>query len=437
MTSAVAVIDKLAYGGNGVCRIDGKVCFVPFSCPGDQLRLRMTSQKKSYSTAAISEVLQPSADRTAPLCPIFEACGGCHWQQIQYPVQLEQKRQIFAETLWRGARVPSELIRDTLASPLEYGYRSRVRFKVSAQSGELRIGFYRNSSHVVEDAKNGCPVVNPVINEILRCFRLILTHFSGVKYIDQICIDTGDQTAVATVHYSGKELKGIKTFLIEHSSGLGPCTGLFLQAGQKAAPEKLWGSSEIRYLMPQRDPEKPPLLLSYLPGGFAQINQMQNVAILSIIRKFGDFKSTEKLLDLYCGNGNFTIPLAGEVASVLGIEGSEGSIRSADYNSSRNDVKNAQFVCDDVKAALRRLVAEGRSFDVVLLDPPRTGAGDSVPELASLNPAKIIYVSCDPSTLARDCGLLAGYGYRIVESVPLDMFPQTYHLESVTLLTKE
>lgn len=437
MTSSMTVIDKLAYGGNGVCRIEGKVCFVPFSCPGDQVHLRMTNQKKSYSMAAITEILQPSPARTVPPCPIFGICGGCSWQHVQYPVQLEQKRQIFAETLWRGARVGADQVRDTVASPLEYSYRSRVQFKVSASSGTLSIGFYRNGSHVVEDAGNGCLVARAEINEIMSCFRSVLMGFGGAVFIDQISIDAGEQGVVAIVHYTGKDLTGIRRFLVAHSSELGPCTGLFLQAGQKSALEKLWGSNEISYSMPHKNPDQPPLLLSYLPGGFAQINQVQNVAILSIIRRFGDFSSTDNLLDLYCGNGNFTIPLASEVASVLGIEGSEGSISSANSNKVRNAVQNVTFVCNDVKIALRRLVSERQLFDVVLLDPPRAGAGEVVPDIVGLNPARIIYVSCDPSTLARDCGVFAGYGYRVIESVPLDMFPQTYHLESVTLLIKE
>ncbi len=437
MPSATAVIDKLAYGGNGVCRIEGKVCFVPFSCPGDQLRLRLTSQKKSYSLAEISEILRPSAARTLPPCPIFGVCGGCSWQHVQYPLQLEQKKQIFAETLWRGARVPLELIADTVASPLHYGYRSRVQFKVSFIGGRLRIGFYRTGTHVVEDAGQGCPIAMPFINEILGCFRSILTDYNDPGCVDQISIDAGVQGAVAIVHCSDSALSGLRTFLKERISELESCSGLFLQSGRKAGLEKVWGNDEISYFMPQLNPDLAPYSLSYSPGGFAQINQAQNVAILSIIRTFADFRSTDRLLDLYCGNGNFTIPLAGQVASALGVEGSELSIRSANANKTCNAVHNVQFVCNDVKIALQELVSAGQRFDVVLLDPPRNGAGEVVADIAELAPFKIIYVSCDPSTLARDCGLLAGHGYRVVRSVPLDMFPQTYHLESVTLLIKE
>jgi len=437
MTSATAVIDKLAYGGNGVCRIEGKVCFVPFSCPGDQLRLRLTSQKKSYSLAEISEILQPSVARTVPPCPIFGVCGGCSWQHVQYPLQLEQKRQIFAETLWRGARVPAELIAETVASPLQYGYRSRVQFKVSAGGGNLRIGFYRNGSHSVEDAGQGCPVAMPIINEIMGCFRSILTDYADVKYIDQISIDVGVQGAVAIVHCSGNDLSGLRAFLKKRIAELGSCSGLYLQSGRKDGLEKLWGDAEISYFMPQLNHDLAPYSLSYSPGGFAQINQAQNVAILSIIRTCADFRSTDNLLDLYCGNGNFTIPLAGQVASALGVEGSEVSIRSANANKTRNAIHNVQFVCNDVRAALRELVSARQRFDVVLLDPPRNGAGEVVADIAELAPSRIIYVSCDPSTLARDCGLLAVQGYSVVRSVPLDMFPQTYHLESVTVLIKE
>lgn len=437
MTTSIAVIDKLAYGGNGICRIEGKVCFVPFSCPGDKVLLRISSQKKSYSTAEITEVLQPSLDRAIPPCPIFGSCGGCSWQHIQYPVQLDQKRQIFAETLWRGGRVDGNTIRDVVASPLEYGYRSRVQFKVSVNNGKLRIGFYRNSSHVVEDASNGCLVARPVINEIMGCFKAILADFDEVGFIDQISIDTGEHGAVAIVHYTGKVLTGIRAFLLKHSTILGPCTGLFLQAGKNRELEILWGSNEIRYSMPHSNPDRPSFNLSYLPGGFAQINQTQNTVLLSIIRRLCGFNSSDKLLDLYCGNGNFTIPLAADVASVLGIEGSGGSIRSARLNATCNGMQNIEFVCSDVHIALQQLVKADRLFDVVLIDPPRAGAGDVVSDIVRLNPNKIIYVSCDPSTLARDCGLFAGHSYQVVESIPIDMFPQTYHLESVTLLIKE
>lgn len=436
MALPCATIDKLAFGGNGVCRIDGKVCFVPYSCPGDELSLRISSQKKSYSTASIAEIINPSPSRTVPECSIFGACGGCSWQHISYPAQLEYKRKILAETFWRGARVPAELIDEVVPASQPYGYRSRLQFKVSAQNGKLRIGFYRQGTHQVEDAAGGCPIAAPVINQVLNSFRSIFQSYPDVELISQLSIDAGDSGAVVIIHHSGRVTSKSRGYFIARSGDFGPCTGLFIKAEGQSQSEKLWGSSDISYRMNRAPPDQMPLLLTYPPGGFAQVHQLQNISMLSVIRRLGAFTSIEHLLDLYCGNGNFSLPLASEVASVVGIEGNADSIRAAEYNRELNKVANARFFCDDVTSGILRLVDQGRKFDTVLLDPPRSGAGDAVSGIAGLQPNKIIYVSCDPSTLARDCGLLSGCGYSVVKSVPIDMFPQTFHIESVTLLCR-
>jgi 23S rRNA (uracil1939-C5)-methyltransferase len=432
----VAIIDKLAFGGNGVCRIDGKVCFVPFSCPGDEVSLRITAQKKSYCIAEIVEIITPSPSRTVPECAIFGECGGCSWQHISYSAQLEHKRIILAETLWRGARVPADRIDAVVAASQQYGYRNRLQFKVSVRNGKLRIGFYRLSSHQVVDAAGGCPVAAPAINQVLNSFRILLQSYPDIESISQISIDSGDSGAVVVLHHDGVVTSKGREYLIERCGEFGPCTGLFLKTGNQSCCEKVWGDPEITYRMSRANPDQAPVVLSYPPGGFAQVHQLQNLSMLTVIRRLGAFTSTEALLDLYCGNGNFSIPLAAEVASVVGIEGNSGSIQAAESNREFNRVANARFFCDDVTVGVRRLVEEGRIFDTVLLDPPRAGADTAVPGIVALRPNKIIYVSCDPSTLARDCGLLAGCGYRVVASVPIDMFPQTYHLESVTLLCR-
>jgi len=432
----VATIEKLAFGGNGVCRIDGKVCFVPFSCPDDEVSLRITSQKKSYCTASIDEIKTPSTARAVPECAIFGVCGGCNWQHINYSAQLEHKRKILAETLWRGARVADDQVDAVVAASLQYGYRSRLQFKVSALNGKLRIGFYRQGSHHVEDAASGCPVATSVINQVLNCFRAVLRSYPDIESISQLSIDAGDTGVVVVIHHSGVVTPRNRAFFIDRSGDFGPCTGLFLKTDKRSHCEKLWGSSDLFYRMSPADPDQKPLVLTYPPAGFAQVHQLQNISMLSVIRHFGTFSATEHLLDLYCGNGNFSLPLAAEVASVCGIEGNADSIRAAEHNRELNKIANARFICDDVVSGLRSLVDQGQRFDTVLLDPPRAGAGDAVPGIVSLQPNKIIYVSCDPGTLARDCGLLSGCGYNVVRSVPIDMFPQTYHIESVTLLCR-
>ena len=328
------------------------------------------------------------------------------------------------------------MISAVVAASQQYEYRSRVQLKTTTRRGVLQIGFYQQGSHVVTDVVDGCPLSVPKINAVLERCRSILATFSDVQAIQQISIDAGEQEVVVVIHYAGNYLRKLRAFLVERSADFEPCTGLYIRTGAQMPLVQLWGSNHISYFMPALDPKQKPLLLTYLPGGFAQINRSQNAAMLSVISRLADFAPTENLLDLYCGNGNFSIPLAAEVASVVGVEGFADSIRAAEFNCLANGVDNAEFICMEVNSGVRRLLREGRTFDTILLDPPRAGAGDSIPGIAALNPYKIIYVSCDPGTLARDIGIMTGFGYRVVESVPLDMFPQTYHLESVTLLIK-
>lgn len=437
MSGFVATIDKLAFGGNGVCRINGKVCFVPFSCPGDEVRLAVTSEKRSYQLARIVELLTPSPLRSPPPCPLFGTCGGCSWQHIAYAGQLEAKQQIMAETMWRGARVESALVKATQPSPFQYGYRSRVQFKLHGSGKNLQIGFYRTGSHSVVDVGQGCPVAQPVINDALKALRSILSSCAESRSIPGISIDTAGQGVIAVVKYTGRDAASLAAFFRNHQEELLPLSGLFLQSEPKKSLLKVYGDDLLTYSLPQLSSVAGTCRLSYQPGGFAQVNREQNAAMLEIVRRLAGFDGTERVLDLYCGNGNLSLPIAGLVSQVTGIEEYAGSIASARANCTNNAIANAEFICADASAGVRRLADDGQCFDTVILDPPRAGAAESVSEICRLNPDNIIYISCDPSTLARDCGLLSENGYGVRECIPVDMFPQTYHIESVTLLKKQ
>lgn len=428
------VIESLAFGGSGVGRSDGKVCFVPFSCPGDDLQVCVTSEKRSYLTARIDSILTPGEDRITPACPLFGSCGGCSWQHVAYGRQLAEKRRILAEALWRGARVPGELIGETIASPLTYGYRSRVQFKLHVAEGRLCIGFYRQGSHFVEDAPQGCPLALPVINRILDGLREIVPAFPDAHRVPQINLDCAEQGAVVIVNYIGDDLRGAAEFFRQQAARLEQVSALYLQTGRKSTLRKLFGDELLAYRLEGATPETAPCTLTYRPGGFSQVNADQNRALLRLVREFAACEGSEELLDLYCGNGNFSLPLAGNVASVTGIEEYGDSIAAARHNARLNGIDTAEFIQADAATGVRRLLAEGRRFNTVILDPPRSGAAEVVSLIPGLKPDRIIYISCDPSTLGRDCGRLAGSGFRVAASVPVDMFPQTFHLESVTLL---
>jgi 23S rRNA (uracil1939-C5)-methyltransferase len=299
----------------------------------------------------------------------------------------------------------------------------------------MHIGFYRQGTHFVEDAPEGCPIALPVINQALASLRNVLQAFPEQNMLPQINIDCAGDGLIAVVNYIGREIDATAAFFNRHLKELQPLTGLYLQTGRKSTLRKVYGDDLLKYSLP--DCHNNPCLLSYKPGGFSQVNSVQNHKLLELVRRLSAFRGDERVLDLYCGNGNFSLPLAGDVAAMTGIEEYADSISAALENARKNDINNAEFICSDAVAAVRKLAESGTRFDVVILDPPRSGAGDAVAEICRLNPDKIVYISCDPSTLARDCSVLTRHGaYQVKISIPVDMFPQTYHLESVTLLQR-
>jgi 23S rRNA (uracil1939-C5)-methyltransferase len=212
-------------------------------------------------------------------------------------------------------------------------------------------------------------------------------------------------------------------------------TGVFLQVGRKSTIQKVWGSDSVSYTISDSLAHAfPEMKLSFTCGGFSQVNYHQNRALVQTVLDWSGLSGSERVLDLFCGNGNFSLPIARHCAEVVGYEDFEQSITDAVKNSLSNGVRNARFHCLDATEAVSSMVARGERFDIVILDPPRSGASDVVRLIPLLEPGKIVYVSCDPQTLARDLALLRKNGYDVAASRPFDMFPQTHHIESVTIL---
>lgn len=438
MTEAVLRIESLAFGGAGFGRIDGKACFVPFTAPGDLARIRVTLEKHSYLEGELLELLVKSSLRVEPPCPVFGTCGGCAWQHIAYEAQAEWKRKIFAETLWRFGRVEPELIGPVAPADEPYGYRSRVQFKVRWSGGRLHIGFYRRGSHFVVDIPGVCAISHPSINRALAEIRQVLSAFPEPDRIPQVDAAAGeDGTVLLVVHYIGDNRAGAEAFFAAHRGDLPSVAGLHLQAGRKESIEKVWGIESLSYAVPDRFlPGVPETVLAFSRGGFSQINYRQNLELIRGVDRLAALREGERLLDLFCGNGNFSLPLARRASGVTGVEDYGPSLDDARRNAGVNGIDRIEFIQADAVEGVRLLRTRGERFPVVVLDPPRTGAKEAIPEIAALEPERIVYVSCDPTTLGRDLGLFLKHGYRVAESLPVDMFPQTYHIESVTLLRK-
>lgn len=426
-------IDRLAYGGSGFGRLNGKACFIPYTAPGDVAEIRIEKEKKSYCEAVLEKLLSPSAFRVLPICPLFTSCGGCNWQHISYQEQCKQKEQIFADTLWRTARIDREKIKPILTALSPFAYRQRIQLKVSYKGGRLSLGFHRRSSHHVIDIKDRCEIAAEPLNLAMPAIRELIYSAPEPGNISQVELaSSSDGSVSALFHYSGSCPEMFARHLAATQNGLSTIHSVSMLAGNGKRLQHIHGLEKLKYLVPSSQGGE--LELCYSPDSFSQVNFAQNRAIIETVLEFCSKVKPVSVLDLYCGNGNFSLPLAGMAGKVLGFEYSAKSVFSAEYNAAVNGIKNASYVCMDSAAGIDRLVKDSELCDLVIMDPPRAGADEVSRIISSTGASHLIYVSCDPPTLGRDLATLATAGFEVITVQPVDMFPQTYHLESVTFL---
>lgn len=431
-------IDSLAFGGAGVGRINGKVCFVPLTAPGDKAAVSIAREKSSYLMGELQQILSPAPCRVTPPCSIFGRCGGCQWQHIGYGDQLLAKHEILCEQLWRIARIPRELVAPVLPAPGPFGYRTRIQLKLRYVAGELKLGFYRGGSHYVDDLPGSCAIARHELNLTASDLRLLMTRFPEPERVPQVDLAVGDDGGVIAVfHYIGENPSQVRRFLKEWHGVLSSCVGVLLQCGRKSNLECISGVDRLTYRCPRPGVSGgADLNLAFAGGGFSQVNYQQNARLVETVVRRAELTGTERVLDLYCGNGNFSLPLALLAGQVVGVEEFPSSVSEARRNAEQNGINNIDFRAADAETGCRELAHGRERFDLILLDPPRSGATDVVRLLPGLGAGVVIYVSCDPPTLARDLALLCKRGYEVVACQPVDMFPQTYHLESVTVLKR-
>lgn len=415
-------IESLSFGGSGVGRISGKVVFVPYSAPGDDIKVRITKDTKGFSEGDIVEFISASPIRGEPPCPLHSICGGCQWLHIPYKEQLKAKEEIFKDTLRRIGKIDPSIVLPAQPSPMEFNYRSRVQFKVLGN----KIGFYKRESHELVNISE-CPLAHPLINRILKGLREIWPPSpSSITRVD-INVSPSDGNGIVSIYLSERSNFDFNRFFRTLNRSVPEVTGLIIHYGRE---EKISGSS---YLFSQEGVFR----FRASEGSFSQVNYHQNLNMKDYILSLADLKGNETVLELYSGGGNFTIPLAKQAGNIVGIEVSEASISDAIENSKINDIKNATFIKATAEKGVEKIVgAYGHTpFDLIVVDPPRDGCSQKVIEgIVSFKPKKIIYVSCNPSTLARDLSRFRELGYHTRSSRPFDMFPQTYHIESVTEL---
>jgi len=407
MTSITLKLRDLGYGGEAVGEYQGQVIFVPLGIPGETVRVELTEVRKRYARARLLEVLDPSPERVAPRCRYFGFCGGCHWQHIAYSAQLRFKRELLTSQLQRLGKQSHPPVRPVIGMDDPWAYRNHVQLTMHPQEG---LGYQALRSHEVV-AVDECRIIHPLLEELWAALELDpegpprVSLRAGVGTGEQLILFEGDEDEPPEL-----ELDVPVSCVYQGPRGIP-----IVMAGESYYCERLAGRT-FRVSAPS----------------FFQVNTAQAERMLEVVRGHLAPQAHERLLDAYCGVGTFALSLATQVAHVTGIESSPWPIGDALANCADQDTVG--FIQGNVEEVLPSLAA---SYDGLILDPPRAGCAPTALEaLARCGASRIVYVSCDPATLARDVAHLATSGYELVEVQPIDMFPQTYHLESVALLRR-
>lgn len=415
-------IAGLAGGGDGVGWLDGKAVFVPLAAPGDTVEAALVDERRAWSRARLLRIVHPSPDRVLPPCPLFGDCGGCNWQHLAYATQLDAKRTIVAEALQRIGHLEAPEPAPTVPSPREYGYRHRALVHAQARGGGLATGFYRRASRDIVPFER-CPVLHPSLDAAVRALReAAAAHPGAFAAVGQ---------ARADASWDGGAVRLLLRVRGGGEAPVAPAGARALrEAASRAGVELLLGEGEgALALAPGED------ALLTTGEAFTQVNLGQNPALVATALELAAVRPGEEALDLCCGLGNLALPLAARGVSVLGVDLDAAAVRQAEANASRLG-RAARFHAADAAAAARELAGAGRRFDLVVLNPPRIGAREAARALPALGASRVVVVSCDPATLARDGAELAAAGYRLDAVRPLDLFPQTAHVETVARFSR-
>jgi 23S rRNA (uracil1939-C5)-methyltransferase len=420
-----AHIESMAFKGYGVARTGGKVLFVPYSVTGDHAWIKVIETKKNYSVGRLSQLIEPSPLRTVPPCPYFGICGGCQWQHIDYLTHGRLKKEVLEEILKRlGGLKPCPSI-DVTASPQPYGYRVRVQLKVRRKA----MGYYEERSHRIVDIDR-CPISHPLVNRILLSLRKNPSFMMDMEGIE-INVSPEEGKGILILHplSSHQRTRDLEKQFLQIDSIL---------KGIAVVTEKGWiyfGEPFLNFTISfTQGEERRVLRLRSSPESFFQVSLEQNQTLIQSVLEFSKVNEDERVLDLYAGAGNFSLPLAMASREVWGIEENPTAVRDGRFNAEKNGIKNCRFVEGKVEDILKDWRRE--KPDLIILDPPRVGCKAALDHVVRLRPNKIVYTSCDPTTFARDLRLFSERGFHLQTLRLVDMFPQTFHMEVVGLLTQ-
>lgn len=427
-------IESLDQEGRGIARREGKVIFVEGALPGEHVTASVYRKNRSFELANVQTVLKPATSRIVPRCVYFGICGGCALQHVDVATQVAVKQRVLEDALSHIGKVKAGEILSPVHGPA-WGYRHRARFTVRyvEKKGGALVGFHEKRSSYVADMLS-CQVVPSRVSNLLPHLRTLIGALSLKQRLPQIELAVGEDAIVLVLRVleplTDADEAIVRAFADEYR------VFIYLQAAgpETVAPFHPQAGADLHYALPEFD-----VKIYFGPTDFTQVNHEVNRVLVRRAMRHLDPQPGERIADLFCGLGNFSLPIARSGAHVLGIEGSEALVARAQINAARNGLsENTRFqVLNLFKIDAAKLAAFGR-FDRMLIDPPRDGAAEVVQALSDDGPHTIVYVACSPGTLARDAGVLVHEkGYVLAAAGIVNMFPHTAHVESIALFVRK
>ncbi|MBA4502000.1 23S rRNA (uracil(1939)-C(5))-methyltransferase RlmD [Marinobacterium marinum] len=418
-------VERLSHEGRGIAKADGKTTFIAGALPGETVQARISAQHKRYNDAELIKVITESPHRATPPCPHYSQCGGCDLQHLSVEQQRIHKQQQVLDQLTRFADVVPEQV-ETPLTGTDTGYRRSARIGINQRrDGEVLIGFRRRGSHKLLNI-DSCPVLIPRLQPVFSQLREALSGQGDIRTLTHVDLSCGDADGFIRFRCTRKPSEALLTALQHLSQQL----SLKLIIGLNDRDIHL-DAGLAQYSLPAQR-----LALSFHATDFIQVNADINKAMVDQALAWLNPQPGQRVLDLFCGLGNFTLPLAQKAAQVVGIEGSAEMVERARLNATAAGVENAHFYRADLSESFRHAAWFREGFDLILLDPPRTGAREAVQQLTDYGASKVLYISCNPSALVADIPLLVAAGYRVTRFGIMDMFPHTAHVESMLLLER-
>lgn len=425
-------IEKLGHDARGITHLDGKIVFIDNALIGEQLKFQYTSTRSKFDEGVAIEILSASADRQDARCPHATLCGGCSLQHMKSSAQIREKEKTMLEQLAHFGNVTVPEILSPLTAD-EYHYRRKARMgaKFVEKKGGALVGFREKRSNFLA-AISECHVLHKTIADQIPRLRELIAACDARLEIPQLEVAVGDHTAAIIVRH----LKPLSDADHQRWITFSQDTGIELYYQPKGldSVHKVWPEDKherLSYRLPDFDLE-----MRFHPLDFTQVNFDINRQMVTRAIDLLDVQPEERVLDLFCGLGNFTLPLARRAREVVGVEGDDSLVQRGIENATHNQVANARFYGADLTKDITAHAWAKEGFDKILIDPPRSGALEVVRELARFKAKRIVYVSCNPATLARDAGELTKLGYRLSKAGVMDMFPHTTHVESMAVFER-